>query len=170
MRDLRCRERPPIPRPVADKRGQRERVRRVGWRWWWWWWSRSAETALTAVESYSRGLFAEEIMQFAIWLLGLTCHLSLLVRVALQQRLHPKQGEFLRQIPRVTRRFVDLHPRSPERLLLLQSASLSSCHRMKSPLRCASMTSESRSRTRFTSGGGGGAWTMTCQARGSTTG
>lgn len=33
-------------------------------------------------------------MQFAIWLLGLTCHLSALVRDALQHRLHPKQGKF----------------------------------------------------------------------------
>uniref|UniRef100_A0A3B3BUW3 ADAM metallopeptidase with thrombospondin type 1 motif 20 n=1 Tax=Oryzias melastigma TaxID=30732 RepID=A0A3B3BUW3_ORYME len=37
-------------------------------------------------------------MQFAIWLLGLTCHLSPLVRGALQQRLHPKQERFIKQL------------------------------------------------------------------------
>lgn len=32
-------------------------------------------------------------MQFAIWLLGLMCHLSALVRDTLQHRLHPRQGK-----------------------------------------------------------------------------
>ena len=39
------------------------------------------------------GFFAGGIMQFAMWLLGLTCHLSALVRDTLQYRLHPKQGK-----------------------------------------------------------------------------
>lgn len=32
-------------------------------------------------------------MQFAIWLVGLMCHLSALVRDTLPHRLHPKQGK-----------------------------------------------------------------------------
>lgn len=43
----------------------------------------------------SPGFFAEEIMHFAIWLVGLMCHLSALVRDTLQYRLHPKQGSVL---------------------------------------------------------------------------
>lgn len=31
-------------------------------------------------------------MQFAIWLVGLMCHLSAFVRETLQYQLHPKQG------------------------------------------------------------------------------
>lgn len=38
------------------------------------------------------GFFAEEIMQFAIWLVALMCHLTAFVRDTLQYRLHPKQG------------------------------------------------------------------------------
>uniref|UniRef100_A0A8C7SKB3 ADAM metallopeptidase with thrombospondin type 1 motif 20 n=1 Tax=Oncorhynchus mykiss TaxID=8022 RepID=A0A8C7SKB3_ONCMY len=34
-------------------------------------------------------------MQFAIWLVGLMCHLSALVRNSLEYRLHPKQGRLL---------------------------------------------------------------------------
>uniref|UniRef100_A0A4W5QA44 ADAM metallopeptidase with thrombospondin type 1 motif 20 n=1 Tax=Hucho hucho TaxID=62062 RepID=A0A4W5QA44_9TELE len=34
-------------------------------------------------------------MQFAIWLVGLMCHLSALVRNSLEYRLHPKQGSLL---------------------------------------------------------------------------
>uniref|UniRef100_A0A3Q2ZW55 ADAM metallopeptidase with thrombospondin type 1 motif 20 n=1 Tax=Kryptolebias marmoratus TaxID=37003 RepID=A0A3Q2ZW55_KRYMA len=37
-------------------------------------------------------------MQFAIWLLGLTCHLSALVRESLTFRLHPKQESFIKQL------------------------------------------------------------------------
>ncbi|KAJ3596480.1 hypothetical protein NHX12_002887 [Muraenolepis orangiensis] len=37
-------------------------------------------------------------MQFAIWLLGLVCHLSALVRNSLEYRLHPKQESFIKQL------------------------------------------------------------------------
>uniref|UniRef100_A0A8D3DJA4 ADAM metallopeptidase with thrombospondin type 1 motif 20 n=1 Tax=Scophthalmus maximus TaxID=52904 RepID=A0A8D3DJA4_SCOMX len=37
-------------------------------------------------------------MQFAIWLVGLTCQLSALVRDTLQHRLHPKQESFIKQL------------------------------------------------------------------------
>ncbi|XP_034031983.1 A disintegrin and metalloproteinase with thrombospondin motifs 20 [Thalassophryne amazonica] len=37
-------------------------------------------------------------MQFAIWLVGLTCHLSAFVRDALQYQLHPKQEKFIQQL------------------------------------------------------------------------
>ncbi|XP_068168609.1 A disintegrin and metalloproteinase with thrombospondin motifs 20 isoform X1 [Antennarius striatus] len=37
-------------------------------------------------------------MQFAIWLVGLMCHLSALVRHTLQHRLHPKQESFIQQL------------------------------------------------------------------------
>ncbi|KAJ4937596.1 hypothetical protein JOQ06_002229, partial [Pogonophryne albipinna] len=37
-------------------------------------------------------------MQFAIWLVGLMCHLSALVRETLQHRLHPKQESFIKQL------------------------------------------------------------------------
>ncbi|KAG7523508.1 A disintegrin and metalloproteinase with thrombospondin motifs 20-like [Solea senegalensis] len=37
-------------------------------------------------------------MQFAIWLVGLTCHLSALVRDTQQHRLHPKQESFIKQL------------------------------------------------------------------------
>ncbi|KAG8012798.1 A disintegrin and metalloproteinase with thrombospondin motifs 20 [Nibea albiflora] len=37
-------------------------------------------------------------MQFAIWLVGLMCHLSALVRDTLQYRLHPKQENFIKQL------------------------------------------------------------------------
>ncbi|XP_030629632.1 A disintegrin and metalloproteinase with thrombospondin motifs 20 [Chanos chanos] len=37
-------------------------------------------------------------MQFAIWLVGLTCHLSALVRNSLAYRLHPKQEGFIKQL------------------------------------------------------------------------
>uniref|UniRef100_UPI0037E8F759 A disintegrin and metalloproteinase with thrombospondin motifs 20 n=1 Tax=Semicossyphus pulcher TaxID=241346 RepID=UPI0037E8F759 len=37
-------------------------------------------------------------MQFAIWLVGLMCHLSALVRDTLQHRLHPKQESFIKQL------------------------------------------------------------------------
>uniref|UniRef100_A0A3B4YNL9 ADAM metallopeptidase with thrombospondin type 1 motif 20 n=1 Tax=Seriola lalandi dorsalis TaxID=1841481 RepID=A0A3B4YNL9_SERLL len=37
-------------------------------------------------------------MQFAIWLVGLMCHLSALVRDTLQYRLHPKQESFIKQL------------------------------------------------------------------------
>nr|XP_046249772.1 A disintegrin and metalloproteinase with thrombospondin motifs 20 isoform X1 [Scatophagus argus] len=37
-------------------------------------------------------------MQFAIWLVGLMCHLSTLVRDTLQYRLHPKQESFIKQL------------------------------------------------------------------------
>ncbi|CAL8375833.1 unnamed protein product [Arctogadus glacialis] len=37
-------------------------------------------------------------MQFAIWLLGLMCHLSALVRNSLEYRLHPKQESFIKQL------------------------------------------------------------------------
>ncbi|XP_075869265.1 A disintegrin and metalloproteinase with thrombospondin motifs 20-like, partial [Nelusetta ayraudi] len=37
-------------------------------------------------------------MQFAIWLLGLMCHLSALVRDTLQHRLHPRQESLVRQL------------------------------------------------------------------------
>ena len=49
---------------------------------------------VTALETTARGFFLRggEIMQFAIWLVGLMCHLSALVRETLQHRLHPKQG------------------------------------------------------------------------------
>ncbi|CAG5957760.1 unnamed protein product [Menidia menidia] len=42
--------------------------------------------------------FSEEIMQFAIWLVGLTCHLSALVRETQQHRLHLKQENFISQL------------------------------------------------------------------------
>uniref|UniRef100_A0A3P8V9E5 ADAM metallopeptidase with thrombospondin type 1 motif 20 n=1 Tax=Cynoglossus semilaevis TaxID=244447 RepID=A0A3P8V9E5_CYNSE len=37
-------------------------------------------------------------MRFAIWLVGLMCHLSALVRDTLQHRLHPKQESFIKQL------------------------------------------------------------------------
>uniref|UniRef100_A0A8C7QWL1 Peptidase M12B domain-containing protein n=1 Tax=Oncorhynchus mykiss TaxID=8022 RepID=A0A8C7QWL1_ONCMY len=37
-------------------------------------------------------------MQFAIWLVGLMCHLSALVRNSLEYRLHPKQENFIKQL------------------------------------------------------------------------
>uniref|UniRef100_A0A4W5MGN4 ADAM metallopeptidase with thrombospondin type 1 motif 20 n=1 Tax=Hucho hucho TaxID=62062 RepID=A0A4W5MGN4_9TELE len=37
-------------------------------------------------------------MQFAIWLVGLMCHLSALVRNSLEYRLHPKQERFIKQL------------------------------------------------------------------------
>uniref|UniRef100_A0A8C8IUJ3 ADAM metallopeptidase with thrombospondin type 1 motif 20 n=1 Tax=Oncorhynchus tshawytscha TaxID=74940 RepID=A0A8C8IUJ3_ONCTS len=37
-------------------------------------------------------------MQFAIWLVGLMCHLSALVRNSLEYRLHPKQESFIKQL------------------------------------------------------------------------
>uniref|UniRef100_A0A6Q2XJ72 ADAM metallopeptidase with thrombospondin type 1 motif 20 n=1 Tax=Esox lucius TaxID=8010 RepID=A0A6Q2XJ72_ESOLU len=37
-------------------------------------------------------------MQFAIWLLGLMCHLSALVRNSLEYRLHPKQESFIKRL------------------------------------------------------------------------
>uniref|UniRef100_A0A4W6FLL5 ADAM metallopeptidase with thrombospondin type 1 motif 20 n=1 Tax=Lates calcarifer TaxID=8187 RepID=A0A4W6FLL5_LATCA len=37
-------------------------------------------------------------MQFAIWLVGLMCHLSAFVRDTLQYRLHPKQESFIKQL------------------------------------------------------------------------
>lgn len=37
-------------------------------------------------------------MQFAIWLVGLMCHLSALVRDTLQHRMHPKQESFIKQL------------------------------------------------------------------------
>ncbi|XP_056137689.1 LOW QUALITY PROTEIN: A disintegrin and metalloproteinase with thrombospondin motifs 20-like [Lampris incognitus] len=37
-------------------------------------------------------------MQFAIWLVGLMCHLSALVRNSLEYRLHPKQESFVRRL------------------------------------------------------------------------
>uniref|UniRef100_A0A3Q2FEI2 ADAM metallopeptidase with thrombospondin type 1 motif 20 n=1 Tax=Cyprinodon variegatus TaxID=28743 RepID=A0A3Q2FEI2_CYPVA len=37
-------------------------------------------------------------MHLAIWLVGLTCHLSALVRETLQYRLHPKQENFIKQL------------------------------------------------------------------------
>ncbi|KAM4734787.1 A disintegrin and metalloproteinase with thrombospondin motifs 20 isoform 2-T2 [Anableps anableps] len=37
-------------------------------------------------------------MHLAIWLVGLTCHLSALVRETLQYRLHPKQESFIKQL------------------------------------------------------------------------
>lgn len=52
------------------------------------------ETEGTALETTAR-VSSEEIMQFAIWLVGLMCHLSVLVRDTLQYRLHPKQGSDL---------------------------------------------------------------------------
>uniref|UniRef100_A0A669EPM2 ADAM metallopeptidase with thrombospondin type 1 motif 20 n=1 Tax=Oreochromis niloticus TaxID=8128 RepID=A0A669EPM2_ORENI len=37
-------------------------------------------------------------MQFAIWLVGLMCHLSAFVRETLQYQLHPKQESFIKQL------------------------------------------------------------------------
>lgn len=37
-------------------------------------------------------------MQFAIWLVGLVCHLSTLVLDTVQHRLHPKQESFIKQL------------------------------------------------------------------------
>uniref|UniRef100_A0A3Q3JML9 Peptidase M12B domain-containing protein n=1 Tax=Monopterus albus TaxID=43700 RepID=A0A3Q3JML9_MONAL len=37
-------------------------------------------------------------MQFAVWLVGLMCHLSALVGGTLQYRLHPKQESFIKQL------------------------------------------------------------------------
>ncbi|XP_046889139.1 A disintegrin and metalloproteinase with thrombospondin motifs 20 [Hypomesus transpacificus] len=37
-------------------------------------------------------------MQFAIWLVGLMCHLSALVRSSLEYRLHPNQESFIKQL------------------------------------------------------------------------
>uniref|UniRef100_A0A667WKB6 ADAM metallopeptidase with thrombospondin type 1 motif 20 n=1 Tax=Myripristis murdjan TaxID=586833 RepID=A0A667WKB6_9TELE len=37
-------------------------------------------------------------MQFAIWLVGLMCHLSALVRDSFEYRLHPKQETFIKQL------------------------------------------------------------------------
>uniref|UniRef100_A0A8C6Q4Y1 ADAM metallopeptidase with thrombospondin type 1 motif 20 n=1 Tax=Nothobranchius furzeri TaxID=105023 RepID=A0A8C6Q4Y1_NOTFU len=41
-------------------------------------------------------------MQFAIWLIGLTCHLTTLVRESFPYRLHPKQGRSLSQYEIIT--------------------------------------------------------------------
>lgn len=82
LQDLRCRERPRIPRPAADKPGGKERQRG----------SRSERDWGYCFGDDSPGFFAEGIMQFAIWLVGLMCHLSAFVRETLQYQLHPKQG------------------------------------------------------------------------------
>lgn len=83
LQDLRCREPPRIPRPAAaDKPGER-RGRGE---------SRSERDRGYCLGDDSLGFYAEKIMQFAVWLVGLMCHLSAFVREALQDQLHPKQG------------------------------------------------------------------------------
>lgn len=131
----------------------------------------------------SPGVFAEGIMQFAIWLVGLMCHLSALVRDTLQYRLHPKQGSVLfwfmgdtvegvltanlRWCPlwglqdhETAAVFTTLPPLCvPSSTfpgwLVFQKASSSSCHRMKSSRRSVWMTSENHSPTNCTTGGDG---------------
>lgn len=87
MQELRRREPPQNPRPVADKpRSEAEGEGGV----------RSGETGEgTGLGDDSPGSSAEGTMQFAIWLVGLMCHLSALVRDTLPHRLHPKQGRIL---------------------------------------------------------------------------
>lgn len=103
-------------------------------------------------------------MQFAIWLLGLMCHLSALVRDTLQHRLHPRQGKgshssvgsfhvFVFSTVKCFRRGQTADVASS----LLQRASSSSCHRTRSSRRCGSMTSASLSPASRTTGAGGGA-------------
>lgn len=84
MQELRRREPPQNPRPVADKPRSRQRERGG---------IRSGETGEgTGLGDDSPGSSAEGTMQFAIWLVGLMCQLSTLVRDTLPHRLHPKQG------------------------------------------------------------------------------
>lgn len=79
-------------------------------------------------------------MQFAIWLVGLMCHLSTLVRDTLPHRLHPKQGKKKDSWVILCGAFTTpaaFCVSSPASLLirplcfLPQKAWSSSCHRMK---------------------------------------
>lgn len=167
LQDLRCEEAPQSPQPVAaDKPGEgrgsgAEGVVEP--------WGRHGGNCLG--ENTARDYPGQEIMRFAIWLVGLMCHLSALVRDTLQHRLHPKQGRGLfwfRCTARVEgvcgrRQGCPLRSSDPERFILclnrnfslLQKASSSSCHRLKSSARSASMTTENHSHTRCTTGGDG---------------
>ena len=101
-------------------------------------------------------------MQLAVWLVGLMCHLSALLRDTLQHRLHPKQGSdpLVRAEPSGLSRpgcnvwclgclgclgcpgcLGGVHAAVAGSQLSffspLQRASSGSCHRMKSSPRCA---------------------------------
>lgn len=110
-------------------------------------------------ETTAWGLFAEEIMQFAIWLVALMCHLSAFVQGTLQYRLHPKQGSVL---------FWCMSLKVFSQLSVvfecdawyfyfyfLQKASSSSCHHTKSSPRSVWMTSENRFHMNCTTEGDG---------------
>lgn len=157
LQELRRREPPQNPRPVADKPRSRQRERGESAR----------ETGEgTGLGDDSPGSSAEGTMQFAIWLVGLMCHLSTLVRDTLPHRLHPKQGRIWFMIVcgafASPASFVSVSRLLCDRILIPsfcfipQRAWSSSCHRMKLSPRSVWMTSENLSPTSCTTGGDGG--------------